>query len=75
MKLYEVHTKSFKAYVVAKDATAAEKEFTGWLDSEDYGFSSERVVTDIRLIADTNCKPNSVIYPSDLLIGAIIDDE
>ena len=75
MKLYLVYTKSFKAYVVAENPLKAENEFKMWLDSEDYGYSSDRVVTEIKLIADTNCKPNSVIYPTDMLIGAIQEEE
>ena len=75
IKLYRVYTKSFTAYVVATNPHEAEKEFKGWLDSEDYGYSSDRVVTEIKLMADTNCKPNSVIYPCDLLIGRIQDEE
>lgn len=75
MKLYEVYTNKYKAYVVAKNPLAAENEFKSWLDSEDYGYSGDRVVNDIRLIADTNCKPNSIIYPVDMLIGAIMEDE
>ena len=75
MKLYRVQTKAFEAYVVAKNPYVAEDEFREWLDSEDYGFSSERVVVKIELLADTNSKPNSVIYPTELLIGAVTDEE
>lgn len=75
MKLYRLSTKSFTAYVVAKNPLIAETEFKGWLDSEDYGYSGERVVTKIELIADTNSKPNSILFPTDLLIGAVIDYE
>lgn len=75
MKLYRVSTKSFTAYVIAKNPLTAENEFKGWLDSEDYGYSGDRVVTKIELIADTNSKPNSILYPTDLLIGAVQDGE
>ena len=75
MKLYRVSTKSFSAYVVAKNPLTAENKFKMWLDSEDYGYSSQRVVTNIELIADTNSKPNSTIYPTDILIGAVQEEE
>ena len=75
MKLYRVATKSFTAYVVAKNPLSAENEFKMWLDSEDYGYSSDRVITRIELLADTNSKPNSILYPTELLVGAILDEE
>jgi len=75
MKLYRVSTKSFTAYVVARNPLAAENEFKGWLDSEDYGYSVDRIVTKIELIADTNSKPNSILFPTDLLIGAVNENE
>jgi hypothetical protein len=75
MKLYRVYTKSFEAYVVADKPNDAEREFKEWLNSQDYGYSSERVITKIELLADTESKPNSVIYPTELLIGAIQECE
>ena len=74
MKLYLVHTKSFTAYVAAKNPNDAEREFKQWLDSEDYGYSSDRVVTKIELLADTESRPNSVTNPVGLLIGGIVED-
>ena len=65
MKLYRVSTKSFAAYVVAKNPLTAENEFKSWLDSEDYGYSGDRVVIRIELLADTNSKPNSILFPTD----------
>ena len=75
MKLYKVHTKSFSAYVVARNPLEAEKEFKEWLDSEDYGYTSERVILQIELLAETGGRPNSVTNPVGLLIGAVVDDE
>ena len=75
MKLYRVYTKSLSAYVVAKNSLEAEKEFTDWLDIEDYGYSCERVVVKTELLADTGSKPNPSIYPTEMLIGAIKDEE
>ena len=75
MKLYKVHTKSFSAYVVAKNPLEAEKEFKEWLDSEDYGYTSERVILQIELLAETGNRPDSVTNPVGLLIGAVVNDE
>jgi len=75
MKLYRVSTKSFSAYVVAKNPLEAEKEFKEWLDSEDYGYTSERVILQIELLAETGSRPNSVTNPIGLLVGAVVDDE
>lgn len=74
MKLYSVHTKAFSAYVAAKNPNDAQREFKMWLDSEDYGYLSERVVTKIELLADTEGKPNSIMNPVGLLIGAVMED-
>lgn len=75
MKLYKVYTQTMCAYVVAKNPLAAEDEFKMWLDSEDYGLSYERTVIRIELVADTNSKPNTTLYSTYLLIGAVQDDE
>lgn len=74
MKLYKVHTKSFSAYVVAKNPLEAEKEFKEWLDSENYGYTSERVILQIELLAETENIPSSVTNPVGLLVG-VVDDE
>ena len=71
MKLYKVETKTLSSYVVAKNPLEAEKEFNEWLDSNDYGYYSERVVLRIELLADTGSMPNSVTNPVGLLIGAV----
>lgn len=68
MKLYLVSTKGFSSYVVADDANEAEKRLTDWIDKENYGLINERTVTKIEVIADTTCKPNSIIYPFSQLI-------
>ena len=75
MKLYLVHTKAFSAYVAARNPNDAEIEFKQWLDSEDYGYLSERTILKIELLADTESKPNSITNPVGLLIGMVKDDE
>lgn len=79
MKLYKVSTKSFTAYVVAKNPLIAENTFVNWLDSEDYGYSSDRVVTLNNLDMKLNVKyysgspviilPALIISDHDLCLG------
>ena len=45
-------------YVVASDATSAEKELTRILDKDNYGFYSKRKVTNIRVLADEMVRPD-----------------
>lgn len=76
MKLYLVSTKSFSSYVVADSPNEAEEVLVNWMEQDDYGFLNYRTVTKIELLADTTCKPNSLIYPtSQLLISESVNDD
>lgn len=53
MKLYIVHTRKFRAYVIANDLNSAYEKFKNWLDTKDYGFYSDREFESIEEIADS----------------------
>lgn len=53
--LYLIKTKSFQAYVIAEDTNTAWNMFKSWLEKDDgYGFSSDRNLDSIQLIASTS---------------------
>lgn len=65
MKLYLLKTKGLKDfYVVAEDPTEACNRLTSMLNKSDYGFSDNRRITQIDILADEitlfggNPKPN-----------------
>ena len=68
MKLYRVHTKRCSVYVLAYSATEAEGMLISYLDKNDYGYSSDRVVTQIDVVADSDSSIGSSFNPADLLI-------
>jgi hypothetical protein len=51
-KLYKLVNGIGIYWVIAKDPTDAENKLMGLLDKADYGFSKDRVVKEIHLIAD-----------------------
>jgi len=53
--LYLIKTKSYQAYVIAEDMNAAWNMFKTYLEKGDgYGFSSDRNLDSIQLIASTS---------------------
>ena len=68
MKLYRVHTKRCSVYVLAGSATEAECRLTNYLDKGDYGYSSDRIVTQIDVVADTDMYLGSSFNPAELLL-------
>jgi len=61
MKLYRVNLRGLtnatgvqynSSYVVADDTAEAYKRVRKWLDDEDYGFSHERELESVELLAD-----------------------
>lgn len=59
MKLYLLETKGLgHFYIVSIDPTNAEKTLTDNLDKADYGFTSDRVVLNIEVLAkEISCFP------------------
>lgn len=60
-KLYRVNLKGLSnstgvqlksSYVIAKDSDEAYKKVRDWLDKEDYGFSHEREMDSVELLAE-----------------------
>lgn len=68
MKLYLVRTRSLESYVLAENAKVAEDTFTNWLNKENYGYTTDREVMCIEVIASTDSKPNTTIYPIPMLL-------
>lgn len=52
MKLYKLICRIGIYWVIAPDPTTAQTKLKAILDSENYGFSKERVVTEIHLVAE-----------------------
>ena len=52
MNLYKLTNKLGSWWVIAKDPTSAQEDLEGRLNLEEYGFSNERHVTEIKLIAN-----------------------
>lgn len=59
MNLYYVTTKGhFHLYVVAEDPTKAKEKVDKYLKEQDYGFYDARIVTEIKLLAESTSKRN-----------------
>lgn len=64
MKLYKLKTRTIECYCVAESPNDAKDKFEKDLNDRDYGYSKERVVVSIELIADSQIygyvKPGSI---------------
>lgn len=67
-KLFYVKTKRMSSYVVAYDYDGAKTMFEKWLNENDYGYTVDREVVEVSLVADTESRPNSDLYNSELLL-------
>ena len=66
--LYLVKTKSYRAYVVAKDTDEAYNKFREYLDKKDYGWRWERDLASIEVVASESDSPKTAM-------GMSYDDE
>lgn len=56
MVLYKVKTRSFSAYVLSENMDGAVEKMIKWLNENNYGFFSDREVTEVDVIADSEVR-------------------